>query len=101
MGAKLLESISKTPLELRILSLSENVLEPQGFRVVDVDCRVGHRSLLRIFIERAGSQNPTLDDCASASRLLSAQLDTDEEILPGAYDLEVSSPGLDRRLRLK
>jgi ribosome maturation factor RimP len=101
MGAKLLDSISKTPLEAHILSLSEKTLEPKGFRVVDVDCRVGPRSIVRLFIERAPSQPPTLDDCATASKLVSEVYDTDSELIPGAYDLEVSSPGLDRRLRLR
>jgi ribosome maturation factor RimP len=98
-----LESILKSPLEERLLALCETVLGPQGFRTVDLDCRVGSRSLLRIFIERSAEgagAPPTLDDCASASRLIGAALDAEPEMIPSAYDLEVSSPGLDRRLRL-
>ena len=78
-----------------------------GFRTVDVDCKLAGRSLVRIFIERQltepGLQEKTgvsLDDCAEASRLIGPLLET-EECLPGAFDLEVSSPGLDRRLRLR
>ena len=40
----------------------------------------------------------TLDDCTEVSRTLSAQLDVEDPI-PGNYDLEVSSPGLERPLR--
>jgi ribosome maturation factor RimP len=42
----------------------------------------------------------SIEDCAEASRLLGELLET-EAFIPGAYQLEVSSPGLDRRLRLK
>ena len=109
MGAKSLESISKTQVETQVLGLCEELLEPQGFRVVDLDCRIASRSLVRLFIERVagataasdkpGSTGATLDDCAEASRLIGGVLETKEELIPGGFDLEVSSAGLDRRLR--
>lgn len=93
-------SISKSPLELQILQLCDSLMAPLGFRVVDLDCRVSGRSLLRVFIERVGGETPSLEDCSRVSRTLSEKLD-EGELIPGSYDLEVSSPGLDRRLRLE
>lgn len=55
---------------------------------------------MRLFIERASGEPPTLDDCANASRAIGDILEN-ENLIPGAYDLEVSSPGLDRRLRVR
>jgi ribosome maturation factor RimP len=50
----------------------------------------------RIFIDKAGGVS--LDDCTAVSRAVSTALDVEDPI-DGAYDLEVSSPGLDRPLR--
>ena len=52
--------------------------------------------VLRIYIDRP--EGVTLDDCQKVSQQLSAVLDVEDPI-PGAYTLEVSSPGLDRPLR--
>lgn len=99
-----MESIAKTEVERKLLTLCEKELEPKGYRVVDLDCRIGGRSLLRVFIERLGSVDTsaqvTLDDCVAVSRALNESLESFDGI-PGAFDLEVSSPGLDRRLRLQ
>ena len=92
-------SIWKTSQEARILDVCHKCLEPKGFRVVDLDLRVGGRSLVRIFIERMASEGATVEDCAEVSRVLGPALDEQSEI-PGAYDLEISSPGIERRLRL-
>ena len=54
-----------------------------------------HRSLLRIFIDAPGGVK--LDDCAKISRQISALLDVEDPI-GGSYDLEVSSPGIERPL---
>jgi ribosome maturation factor RimP len=55
----------------------------------------GGRSIVRVYIETEAGI--TLDDCAAVSRRLGVFLDA-EDLLPGAYTLEVSSPGLDRPL---
>jgi ribosome maturation factor RimP len=54
-----------------------------------------NRSLLRVYIDRAAGI--TLDDCARVSHQVSGVLDVEDPIT-GEYDLEVSSPGLDRPL---
>lgn len=91
------------------MDLCDQALPPLGYRAVDLDFRVGRRSLVRLFIERIAPVGATaeapqtpggvsLEDCALVSRTLGPLLDVR---IPTAYDLEVSSPGLDRRLRLK
>ena len=59
--------------------------------------------VLRVQIDRPGpaataEESVSVDDCARVSRDLSALLDVDD-VIPTAFTLEVSSPGLDRRLR--
>jgi ribosome maturation factor RimP len=58
----------------------------------------GDRGVLRLFIDKlVGDAGVSIDDCAKVSRLLSPALDV-ENILDAAYVLEVSSPGVERRL---
>src|SRR3989338_3441459 len=59
------------------------------------------RLVLRVYIDREPSGNPIqITDCEAASRRIEALLDV-ENCIPGAYVLEVSSPGDDRPLRRK
>jgi ribosome maturation factor RimP len=63
---------------------------------VDVELKGGNSNqLLRVFIDKPGGVSHA--DCALVSEQLSAMLDV-EDIFPGRYVLEVSSPGLDRKL---
>jgi ribosome maturation factor RimP len=80
----------------RLIDLLEPPIEALGFELVDLDVLSGRRGLLRVYIGREPAV--TLADCELVSRQLSAFLDV-EDPLPGSYVLEVSSPGLDRRLR--
>jgi len=77
----------------------KGLLEPAvtalGYEMVDIEVHLGGPGVLRIFIDN--DAGITLDDCAAVSRQISALLDV-EDPLPGEYNLEVSSPGLDRRL---
>lgn len=100
-----MKTIVKTKLETELLNFIEEQVQPLGFRVVDIDYHQAHNSILRIFIERIGEVNAdtglsfaTIDDCTKVSRLISPILDVEDKI-SGKYDLEVSSPGMDRRLR--
>lgn len=78
-------------------ALIEPVVSGLGYEVVDIEYRPHPRDgLLRVFIDHeAGIQ---LDDCEKVSRQLSAMLDVEDPI-PGHFNLEISSPGLDRPLR--
>lgn len=69
------------------------VVAAHDLELVDVEAGAG---LLRVTVDREGGVD--LDGLASANRALSAALD-DLDPMPGRYTLEVSSPGVERRLR--
>jgi ribosome maturation factor RimP len=80
----------------------EEILEPllreRALQLVDMDVkRAGARTIVRVFVSGTDG-NVTLDRCADLSRELSFQLDK-KGVIQGPFILEVSSPGLDRRLR--
>jgi ribosome maturation factor RimP len=75
----------------------EPVLVRDGYELVEVEwVRGGGRFTLRVYIDKPGGVN--IDDCQLVSRTVEPILDVEDFIEP-AYDLEVSSPGLDRPLR--
>ncbi len=75
----------------------EPVLVRDGYELVEVEwVRGAGRFTLRVFIDKPGGVN--IDDCQVVSRTIEPILDVEDFIEP-AYDLEVSSPGLDRPLR--
>lgn len=80
-----------------LTALLRTTVEPMGYELVGVQqVRPATGSaLLRVYIDR--EDGITLDDCEAVSRQLSGLLDVEDPI-PGHYDLEVSSPGLDRPL---
>ena len=72
------------------------VIERLGLELWGIELLArGRRSLLRIYID--SQSGVTLADCERASREVAGVLDV-EDLVRGAYDLEVSSPGLDRPL---
>jgi ribosome maturation factor RimP len=78
----------------------QNLLEPAitrlGYELVDLEANLsGKGGVLRLFIDHGDGVG--LDDCEAVSNAVSALLDVEDPI-PGHYDLEVSSPGLDRKL---
>jgi ribosome maturation factor RimP len=82
----------------QVTGIAMPILESLGMELVDIEFVGAGResSVLRLFIDKEGGV--TLDDCADVSRELSAILDV-EDVIPGHYSLEVSSPGLDRPLK--
>ncbi len=81
----------------KIKDIAERILVSLGMELVDLEYkREGRQMILRFFIDKNGGI--TLDDCAAVSRELSAVLDV-EDMVPGKYTLEVSSPGLNRPLK--
>jgi ribosome maturation factor RimP len=88
--------MSQTVDKERLIELLEPALAALGFELADLDAHAGRRGLLRIYIDR--EPRVTLADCERVGEQLGAFLDV-EDPLPGSYVLEVSSPGLDRRLR--
>jgi ribosome maturation factor RimP len=81
----------------RVREIAERVAASTGLEIVEVELRGGGKArMLRIFIDKPGGV--THEDCASLSREVGTILDV-EDLIPGAsYLLEVSSPGLDRKL---
>ncbi|MDJ0700519.1 MAG: ribosome maturation factor RimP [Woeseiaceae bacterium] len=76
--------------------LLEPTVERLGYELTDLEVRVGGKNgLLRLFIDKP--DGISLEDCEKVSHAVSAMLDI-EDPLPGQYNLEVSSPGLDRKL---
>jgi ribosome maturation factor RimP len=72
-------------------------LEAMGYRVVRVAFTGGRRATLQVMAERRDDQAMTVEDCETISHSVSALLDVADPI-PTAYQLEVSSPGIDRPL---
>ena len=94
------ESIRKSELEVKLLILCEQALENSEFRILDVDAHLGPGSLIRVFIDKIGTEKgPSLEEVAELSRKLDPVIEN-ANLAQGTYNLEVSSPGLDRRLRL-
>lgn len=89
--------VSETVLE-KIKSLAGEVSHREGCRLYDVEWASGPARKLRVFIEKVPG-GVSIDDCANVSRGLDLLLDVEGLIPEGAYELEVSSPGLERSLR--
>jgi len=79
-----------------LTGLFQPVVETMGYELVGVEFLGGSgHGTLRVYIDRDEGVN--LDDCAAISHQISGILDVEEPI-PQAYDLEVSSPGINRPL---
>lgn len=87
-----------------VREIANRVAGSYGLDIFDVQYRrEGPGMVLRVQIDRPGSgataeESVSVEDCARVSRDLSAVLDV-EDVIPAAYTLEISSPGLDRPLR--
>lgn len=80
----------------QLAALLEPAVEALGYELVDLELNPGGgRLVLRLFIDR--DEGIRVEDCEAVSRQVSAVLDVEDPIRRD-YDLEVSSPGLDRKL---
>jgi ribosome maturation factor RimP len=80
----------------RVRELVADMVERRGFELVHVEyAGAASAPVLRIYVDRPGGV--TVDDCAEISRRISVLLDV-EDVIPGRYILEVSSPGIERPL---
>jgi ribosome maturation factor RimP len=81
-----------------IRDIAVRVAKTLGIEVVDVELRGGggNARTLRITIDKP--EGVTHEDCAQISREVSTILDVEDAVQGAAYTLEVSSPGLDRKL---
>ena len=79
-----------------LAAMLEPTVERLGFELADLEVRVASQDgLIRLFIDKPDGIG--VEDCEIVSRAVSALLDVEDPI-PGNYSLEVSSPGLDRKL---
>lgn len=88
--------IGEKGLAARVAHVVEPVLMGLGFRLVRVKVSGRDGCTAQIMAERPDGSF-TIEDCEAASRMLSPVLDV-EDIIQGAYRLEMSSPGIDRPL---
>lgn len=80
----------------KIRAIAQRVATSEGLALVDIELKGGQSNpLLRVYIDKP--QGITHADCQVVSEQLSAILDV-EDPFPGSFVLEVSSPGLDRKL---
>jgi ribosome maturation factor RimP len=84
-------------LELeRIRDAAERAAHSAGVEVVDVEWKVGKQRFLRVFIDKP--EGVSHRDCQAVSEQLGVLLDVEDLVQGSHYVLEVSSPGLDRKL---
>lgn len=84
--------------EQRLRELLEPVVRSEGLMLVELQLRSeGSGQVLRLYVDRPEG-GVTLDECALVSRQVGDLLDV-EDLIPVSYRLEVSSPGLTRRLK--
>ena len=87
----------------RVREIAERVAVSSGLEVVEIEFLGGGKArMLRVFLDKASAGTDPLagvthEDCANFSREFGTILDV-EDVMPGSYTLEVSSPGLDRKL---
>ena len=88
---------SRPTLQERISAIAERAARREGLEVWDVEVAgSGRGRIVRIYIDKPGGV--TLDDCELISQQVGTVLDV-EDVVPGQhYNLEVSSPGVERRL---
>lgn len=93
----LLENLmDKAGLETGLSEMASAVAARHGFELVAAELAGSSRNLtVRIFIDKPGGVS--IEDCAAVSRELGDMLDQ-KDLIPAAYTLEVSSPGIDRPL---
>jgi ribosome maturation factor RimP len=87
------DSVHSGPVVSRVIALAQPVIDDLGLVLYDCELAGG---TLTLTLDKPGGV--LLDELSLATRLISRELDHDDPV-PGRYTLEVSSPGLERRLR--
>jgi ribosome maturation factor RimP len=88
--------MNRTSIVAKIEEIAERVAQSEGIEIVEVDLKgSGRHQVLRIVIDKLAGV--THGDCEFVSQQVGAILDV-EDAIHGAYNLEVSSPGVERKL---
>jgi ribosome maturation factor RimP len=104
------ESTDETPIDEvegeslgwreKVLKMATEVAARESCEIYDFEfVGAGGSRALRVYIDKIGEGGVSIEDCSNVSRGLNLLLDVDDVIPGGAYNLEVSSPGLERSLR--
>lgn len=81
----------------KVTAIAERVAAREGLEIVEVELLGGGKSrVLRIFIDKPGGVSHA--DCENVSHQVGTILDVEDTIPGGSYTLEVSSPGVERKL---
>ena len=89
--------MKKQDIEKRTEELVQDIIDSGGYELWDVEyVKEGSDYYLRVYADKEGGI--MIDDCVTISRALEAKLDA-EDFIEEAYILEVSSPGLTRKLK--
>jgi ribosome maturation factor RimP len=90
-------TVCRTQTENRIYDLIVNTLHSLEFVIVKIRLfRSGAKHVLQIMLEKNNGESVTLNDCESATKCISVILDTNDTIIDDAYNLEISSTGINR-----
>lgn len=93
--------MSSTQLTEQLEAMAARAVQGTGLELEALEISpAGRRRLVRVIVDAPDGGALDLDQVAEVSRAVSAALDAADEMLAGAYTLEVSSPGLDRPLTL-
>ncbi len=89
---------SRSDVIKKLEEIVQPCLESLGLELVDIEFGTIPRSkIIRFIVD--GPKGVSIDHCAKVNRFLSEEMDQHAELIPGAYSLEVSSPGLDRHFK--
>ncbi len=88
--------VSESGAAARVVQVIEGAVEGLGYRIVRVKVTTGGNATVQIMVERPDG-TCAIEDCEAVSRTISPLLDLDDPV-GGAYNLEISSPGIDRPL---
>ncbi|WP_415064036.1 ribosome maturation factor RimP [Bdellovibrio sp.] len=93
--------MSETPSWMeKVVTMANEVAAREGCLIYDLEfVGAGKGRTLRVFIDKEDG-SISIDDCSNVSKGLNLLLDTDDVIPGGAYNLEVSTPGLERHLKV-
>ncbi|MBX2989237.1 MAG: ribosome maturation factor RimP [Bdellovibrionaceae bacterium] len=84
----------------KVENLAADVCRREGCFLYDIEFTgLGKGRTLRVFVDRDAEGGSSIDDCSNVSKGLNEILDADDVIPGGPYNLEVSTPGIDRVLK--
>ena len=84
-------------LSEQIAEILNPTLGAEGYELVEINLSQMGNGIVQLVAERLDTKSITIDDCVQITKLAAVRLDI-EDIIKHAYNLEVTSPGIDRKL---